>query len=409
MRDNPQRLAWTVLLAAFASFCALVIGIPLGIRWYRLNAMNAEKTSVTSVHGTVLAQPRNASIAIPITDGSTTDVEEATRITTDNTSQAILTFFNDSTLTLYGNTSVAIQYARSPRFSDSQQPDTIIVELESGRVRAAPSDRSNPTGTQGLRFEIHSPEAIATLGEGSYSVEVNSQETQVTTRLGLAQLVAKGHSVVLKTGERAIVEAGQPPSDPLPAEKNLLVNGDFSQPLEGSWEMYRVVPPGGVVTTTLKSETSDLQTALQFQSTGQDNLHSEIGIIQPINRSVQDFDSLRIQLDVRIEQQSLPGGGTMGSEFPLMIHLAYKDTDGGDRGWYYGFYYVPASENWILFDTPDNSSRRIVRQLWYPFESPNLLESLGAAKPVYLKYIRLYASGWLYDTYVANVTLLAQE
>jgi hypothetical protein len=118
---------------------------------------------------------------------------------------------------------------------------------------------------------------------------------------------------------------------------------------------------------------------------------------------------LRVQLDVRINQQSLPGGGTLGSEFPLMVHLAYDDAEGNDRDWYYGFYYEPGPKDWILYDTADNSSRRIVRYLWYPFESLNLLDSLGPAKPVYLKFIRVYSSGWLYDAYVTNVTLLAQE
>jgi hypothetical protein len=38
-----------------------------------------------------------------------------------------------------------------------------------------------------------------------------------------------------------------------------------------------------------------------------------------------------------------------------------------------------------------------------------LLDTLGTSKPVHLKYIRLYGSGWLYDAYVTNVTLLAQD
>ena len=410
MRNNPDRLAWTVLLLAFATFCTLVVGIPLGIRSYLLNAMNTEQISITSVHGTVVAQLRTPSVPIPVTDGATIEVEEGARIKTDSTSQAILTFFNDSILTLYGDTSAVISYSRSPRFGGSQQPDTIVVELETGRVRAAPSMRRESDPAAGLRFEISSPGAVAALGEGSYSVEVtDAKQTQVTTRVGLARLSAGGQTVVLASGERAVVAEGQPPSGPLPAEQNLLANGDFSRPLQGTWDVYRIQPPSGAVTTTLKAVTTGIQTALQLQSNGQDNLHSEIGIIQRVDKNVLDFESLRVQLDVRINQQSLAGGGTLGSEFPLMIHLAYKDAEGSDHDWYYGFYYTPAARDWILNDTPDNSSRRVVRYLWYPFESPNLLDSLGASKPSSLKFVRVYASGWLYDAYVTNVTLLAQE
>ncbi len=403
MRNNPERLAWVVLLLAFATFCVLAVAIPLGVRWYLLNSMTAEVTAVTSVRGTVLAETRKANLPIPITDGSTAEVEEGVIITTDDTSQAILTFFNDSTLTLYSETRVQIQRARTPRFGWSHRPDTIVVDLERGRIRVATTSRS------GLLFEVRSPQAVINLSEGSFSIEVGDEGTQITARSGRAQLVAADEMVRLTAGERSMVYPGEAPSPPLPAEQNLLVNGDFSAPLEEVWEVYNVEPPGGVVTTSVRIIELGNRYAVVFRSQGQDNLHSEVGIVQEVNKSVQDFDSLRIQLDVRLDRQSLPGGGTLGSEFPVMIHLAYKDADGNDRDWYHGFYYVPPSENWLLFNSPDNSSERVARFLWYPYESVNLLDSLGTAKPVYIKYIRIYASGWIYDSLIADVALLAQD
>jgi hypothetical protein len=404
MHNNPERLAWTVLLLAFTTFCVLAVAIPFGVRWYLLNATTAEMTAVTSVRGTVLAQMREANVPIPITDGSTTEVEEASRIVTDSTSQAILTFFNDSTLTLYGETSVRVGRACTPRFSVGRRPDTIIVELERGRVRVASTSQND------FLFEIHAPQSLISLGEGSYSIEVDDEGTQITARQGQAQLVAADDTVRLATGERATIRRGESPSPPLPAEQNLLANSDFSAPLEGVWDVYYVDEPvSGVVTTTVQAIEIGNRQALEFRSQGQDNLHSEVGIIQEVNRSVQDFESLRIQMDVSLEQQSLPGGGTLGSEFPIMIHLAYKDTHGNDRDWYHGFYFVPPPENWLLYDAPDNSSERIARVLWYPYESVNLLDSLGTTKPVYIKYIRIYASGWIYQARIADVTLLAQD
>lgn len=403
MRNNPERLAWTVLLLAFTAFCVLAVAIPLGVRWYLLNAMTAEVTALTSVRGTVLAEMREANLPVPVTDGSTTEIEEATRITTDSTSQAILTFFNDSTLTLYGETSVRVEQARTRRFGLGRRPDTIVVELESGRVRAAATSRSD------LLFEVHSPQAKVRLGEGSFSMEVNENGTQVTARLGEAQLIAAETVVSLATGERSMVRPNEAPSSPLPAEQNLLVNGDFSEPLDGVWDVYKVEPPSGVVTTTVETLELGNRKVLGFGSEGEDSLHSEIGIIQEVDRSVQDFDSLRIQLEVRLERQSLPGGGTLGSEFPIMVHLAYKDANGNDRDWYRGFYYVSPPEDWLLYDTPDNSSERVARFLWYPYESVNLLDSLGTNKPIYIKYIRIYASGWIYQAQIADVALLAQD
>ncbi len=403
MRNNPERLAWTVMLFAFAIFCILVVAVPLGVRWYILNATNSKTTAVTSIRGTVLVEKPYTTQPVPIVDGDTQDVDEATRIVTDGTSQAVLTFFNDSTVTLYGQTTARIERARVPRFAWSQNPDTITIHLEQGRVRVAPS------GSSQLTFEVRSPQGVVSLGEGSFSIEVSEEGTEVTARAGWAQLVAAEEVVRLSAGERSLVSPGKAPSPPLPAEQNLLANGDFSAPLADAWEVYRVEPPGGVVTTSAKIAQVDGREGLRFVSEGEDNLHSEIGIIQQVNESVQDFDSLRIQLDVRLDRQSLPGGGTLGSEFPVMVHLAYKDAEGNDRDWYHGFYYVPAPENWVINNAPDNSNERVARIFWYPYESVNLLDSLGTTKPIYIKYIRIYASGWLYDAVVTDVALLAQD
>jgi hypothetical protein len=403
MHNNPERLAWTVLLLAFTAFCVLAVAIPLGVRWYFLNAMTAETTAVTSVRGTVLAEMRKANLPVPITDGSTIEVEEASRITTDSTSQAILTFFNDSTLTLYGETAVRLEQARTPRFGVGRRPDTIVVDLERGRVRIASTSQSD------LLFEVRSPQGLISLDGGSYSIEANDDGTQITARQGQAHLTAGGEAVRLATGERAMINLGGSPSPPLPAEQNLLVDGDFSAPLDGVWEVYNVEPASGVVTTSVQIIDVNNRKALEFRSGGQDNLHSEVGIIQEVQKSVQDFESLRVQMDVSVVQQCLPGGGTLGSEFPIRIHLAYKDIHGNDRDWYHGFYFTPPPENWILYSAPDNSSERIARVLWYPYESVNLLDSLGTNKPVYIKYIRIYASGWIYQARIADVALLAQD
>ena len=76
-----------------------------------------------------------------------------------------------------------------------------------------------------------------------------------------------------------------------------------------------------------------------------------------------------------------------------MLHVAYKDAAGNDRDWFHGFYFEPPPENYILYNQPDNSSERIARFVWYPYESVNLLTTLGPAKPVFVKSIRIYASG----------------
>ena len=56
MHNKPERIAWTVLWIAFIFFCILVISIPLGIRYYLLNAMVEQETQLQRIEGTILVQ-----------------------------------------------------------------------------------------------------------------------------------------------------------------------------------------------------------------------------------------------------------------------------------------------------------------------------------------------------------------
>jgi hypothetical protein len=402
---NPQRAAWIILSSAFTTCCLLAVLIPLSVYWYVTTATEPFSTSVTSVRGVVLIGNPVAELSTSLTDGNSTSVQESTEIATDDTSQAILTFFDDSTLTLYSNTSIILTETRLPRFDSlSSLPARISIEVKQGRVRAT-SARNRET----LDFNISSPHALIQLNQGSFSIETDAELTQVTTRLGQAEVTGDGQTVLLIDGQRAVVQVGNPPSPPLPSAQNLLKNSNFERSdFAETWEIYDINLTEGVTTTV---DVVDFlgRPVLQLQSQGQDNIHTETGVIQQVNKDVRDFQSLRVFADVRLLRQSLPGGGQLGSEFPIMLHVAYKDANNNDRDWFHGFYYSPAPENYILYDQPDNSSEPIARYIWYPYESVNLLTTLGPAKPVYIKSIRIYTSGWIYDAMVSNISLLAQE
>ena len=93
-RKNPEQLAWIVLSTAFTIFCLLTILIPVGVRSYIINATDPFSTEVTSVRGTVLIGDPTAKLSPSLTDGNTTTIEESFEVSTNETSQAILTFFD---------------------------------------------------------------------------------------------------------------------------------------------------------------------------------------------------------------------------------------------------------------------------------------------------------------------------
>lgn len=404
MRSNPERMAWVVLLTCFGVFCSLTLLVPASIYWYIINSTIPLRTELTSVRGIVLIDNPDVELSFSVLDGQTVPLEESLTVSTNNTSQAILTFTDDSSLTMYGDTTVVLHEAHEPRFGISSNPTYILVDVQRGRVRATASqEREN------LSFDINTPNAIVELDQGSFSVEVSEKGTQVTTRLGQAEVIGEDKSVRLNQGQRAVVGPEIPLSDPLPSAQNLLSDSNFNQSFTDTWEIYAINLNEEEVTTTAGVADFQDQFVLRLQSEGQDNIHTEVGVIQAVEKDVRDFQSLRIFAEVRLINQSLPGGGQLGSEFPIMLHVAYKDAEGNDRDWFHGFYYQPAPDNYILYDQPDNSSERVARFIWYPYESVNLLTTLGPTKPAFIKSIRIYASGWIYDAMVANISLLAEE
>jgi hypothetical protein len=403
MKSNPERTAWIILLTAFGTFCFLTLFIPASIYWYATNSTDPLTTELTSVRGIVLIGEPEAELSSSVTDGNTVPLEESPTVVTNDTSQAILTFADDSTLTMYGDTTIILLEAQEPRFAISPNPTKILVEVLNGRVRATAS-RSR----EDLNFDIQTPDASVELDQGSFSIEVTEKGTQVITRLGQADVMNGDKTVTLNQGQRAVADQDSGLSEPLPAAQNLLSDGSFNPSFTDSWDTY-TIDLTDVVTTTAEVVVFQGRSVLSLRSDGEDNVHTEIGVSQQVNKDVRDFQSLRIFAEVLLVNQSLQGGGQLGSEFPIMIHVAYKDADGNDRDWFHGFYYSPPPDNYIIYDQPDNSSERIARFIWYPYESVNLLTTLGPAKPSFIESIRIYASGWIYDALVANISLLAEE
>jgi hypothetical protein len=124
---------------------------------------------------------------------------------------------------------------------------------------------------------------------------------------------------------------------------------------------------------------------------------------------VRDFDRLEVALDVKVELQSLSGGGLLSSEFPLIIRLDYKDLWGNDKFWTHGFYYQNNAGYPIAPDPwGQPSGEQVPQAVWYPYESGNLIELLGENRPAHITGLTVYASGWNYDSLVSEIQLVVE-
>jgi hypothetical protein len=408
---TPEGRAWAILLTAFAVFCLLVVTIPLGIRWHVRNATVTQESILEDpIDGAVYVQEPRGTALIAVTQRHE-HIPEGATIATDERLRAFLRLFDGSTLTLYNNTRIVLERARTPRYATSPRANQILIRIERGRVAigvASPLERA-------LHMEIVTPHSDIELQEGSFSVVVDENETQLTIRPirpGEATVKAGNEIRQFTSGRCRIVSgpggsAGMQIEGPLPPEQDMIVNGSFAALLDRGWEEpekqkqdpddplgeIRIAPLGG-------------KTVLSFERLGA-KTHGETSITQRVGKDIRDFSSLRLTFEVLVSYQSLPGGGYRSTEFPVMIELRYQDPMGTPRSLYWGFYYLDPGtgpEWW-----PMVNGLKVVQGEWYLFETDNLMQTMGDTRPAYIESIRVYASGWDWDSAITNVSLLVQE
>jgi len=407
--------AWLVVWTAFAIFCILTVSIPLSIRWFWLTATVEQEVTLEVIAGTVAYKENGQGAWLAVDQKQ--QLGEGDVVRTDDTSRALLTFRQDgSTVTIFPRTVVTLTQVRRKRFSTPADYITLeqglirreelgskgesrIEEVSRTRIAVAPHlETVSP-----LTFTVKTPHATAWLHpDGSYSVEVDARGTQLTVRTGSGNVAAGGQVQPLAAGERAEVLAGQQPRLQQ-ASRQLIANGDFSRGLAG-WIQYSDLEKKDDVPAGLELLTDDTGPVVAFRRYGSRNSHADVSLVQPINRDVSDFVSLKLSLDVYITYQSLSGGGYQGSEYPTIIRLRYRDAEGGEVVFVRGFYI----HNQANFST--TNGEQIPQNFWYGYESKNLLSMLDglSPRPFYLISISVGASGWDFESRIRSISLVGE-
>lgn len=416
MRKNPERLAWIVLLAALFSCVGLAVAIPLGIRHYILYS-RVEQSVLLEVHRGPLrvtlagrGQPEAAS-------EDRTEIPRRTVVATDSTAGRIVMHARGdgesivATAQLYDNTEVVLLSAQSPRFAVSGLAHQIVLEVRAGRVRInVSSDEARPTSV-----EVRTPVGIGRLAEGRYEVRIIDATAQITVIDGQAEVVhGTGAVASLGTAERAIMDSDRIVG-PLPAARNLIANGDFAAPVGDEWVPYNVgIEFEGQPLGRVKRTEIDGRSVAVIERTGIG--HAETGITQRLDADVRDFSSLRLHVLLRIEDHNVPVCGSLGSECPLMIKIAYEDATGADQEWLQGFYLhpdpnTPGNQPFCVVCTVPYEHLRVPDDTWYTFDSDSLIPLLSrnGNVPTMIKSMTVYASGHAYRSAIAEIDLIGQE
>ena len=387
---GTQALAWAALLVAVAVFVAGVVFVPRGVVELLGVIRESAATRAEVIEGTVLYQQLTA----PTWQQLAPDVklDEGTRVRTDDRSRVFLTLADGSTAMLYTNTEIGLQRTQIGRFNRAVQ-DTVL-RLFAGRA------------TVGIARHLLDPERTVTvlagtsrldLAEGSFRLELDAE--------GVAELsVRTGHAIVFQGDRRVRIGAGQRArlgerigvQAPLPLERHLIADSLFDRPLsDTAWRSFVVTEAG--IQGAVAQDGGTLRFVRGDDSTPIDR-HGESGIAQELNRDLRDYVSLHLRADVRSDYQSLSGGGTAGTEYPLMIRLTYLDAQGREQIWARGFYYQNDEGLSVKL------GQQVERGAWHTYANPNLLQEIQPT-PVYLRRIEVLGSGWAYDAALRRIEL----
>jgi hypothetical protein len=179
------------------------------------------------------------------------------------------------------------------------------------------------------------PHGRIELGAGSYQIAVTAEQTAITVRRPARRCSSR--RTILRWLSLRVCVPGSPATaiadKPVVATENLLRNGNFTQDMRDSWESYVIaqnVTPGKVSIME-----RDGQRVAYLCARG-DNVPTEVGIRQFIDKEVNVYDRLVLQLDVKLLFQSLSGAGYLSSEYPLRVEVNYTDIYGKQLAWGHG-------------------------------------------------------------------------
>jgi hypothetical protein len=350
---------------------------------------------------------------------SQTEIGPRSQVQGDDDADALLLFYHPdkpdapiATIQLYGNTQLEVDYAGTPRFAASKLPHRMEI-----RVIRAPNMQPSLFGNaRSVELLVDTPEGAVRLEEGAFRLEVDAQQTTLIVNAGRAVVSdpMTGDSLVLVPLQRTQITASGVGEIYIGA-RDLLSgrNGDFEDPLEGTWEVYQdwfnPDEGGGVV---IQTQLGDNQRIVTFERAGAS--HAETGIRLELDQDLREVESLRVRARVRISTQTLPVCGSVGTECPMMIRIYYLDREsGGVREWLQGFYaregddapFCTVCRDW----KPEHI--KIPQDIWYDYESPDLLPLLAAqgTKPAALQSIEIYASGWTYGAAIDDIAILVGD
>ena len=388
-----ERRAWLILWVAFATFCALVFAaVKFGVD-YVSSAQIDQGAQITASRGQpVFTLPGTTDKTLL---GARTELGVGTILSLDRSSpsSADVQLFDDSRIKVLGGASVELTRMEVGRFINQH---SVVLTQSSGPIRYA----------TGGPIEVLVPSGLVQLGaHGDYTIWIDGETTRVLVYGGEARVSASGAAVTVAEGRQAEIDAQHQVHPPTARQTPLLTNADFAQH-DQNWE------PLDVLNTKLDVNGSRFwvpgpadipqSTALRVVRESLKSEHGETVLFQKLDRDVSYFRHLYLQAMVRVDYADLSGGGTLNSEYPMMMRLKYEGPVEGTRpDWTVGFYYSNQDGRTV----PDWLGKLWPQGEWQPYQV-DLMQAEPSSVPYRLLEFAVMGQGHSYDARIANISLI---
>lgn len=414
-----QRLAWAVITAGFVAFCLLVVGgLWAGFNYYVAQPNEPHKAGVQRAHGSKL-EVRHAGqkTAVLVTDR--TDLVEGDTVQTDDSTDALITLFDRSTIQLSYNSSLTLQRMRSSRFQTHAK--YFKLALNSGQLRIA-SYVKEPYDEMKMLVNTADDAVSVSLNPDSVAVinvvdpPVAGVRLTASTAGGTIYVKGSGPWQEVGTGAMVRVPADNSPLAVVPAANELIANGNFKQSSENpnsvaaGWRTsFTPAPPitaPVVITVSQQASGAPVPFVRLKRDPLADGLPTdavEVRLRQEINQPVSYYQKLDCTVRAQIIDQTFVGPGI----YPLTVRVTYADADGKEGFWNHSFYALSSVQTFPA----GSAATALERGDWSPAGELNaqyqwdLMQQ--SPRPARITAVELIVTGYSFNVSATNISLNA--
>lgn len=388
-----RRVTWAAVAVAIAIWLVLTLA---GARWaasslYQWTA--AAPTVVERLGGVALYREADGRAEVSAREGML--VFDGDELATSFGSLATLRTFDGALIDLYPNARLRVDAAGIGRVN--RDATRLTMTLVGGAARLSIPHMADKRHT----VNVASPHGAAAFVPGEYTLRVGPDGTRISVWEGRIAAAVGGEIVEINPGQKIILWADRSQYTVTDVLENVLPNSDFAQGAErwegweereqgradvpGRWEIVAPSGPGAPAH------------ALRVWRTSQVDAHNETGLRQGLGRDVSGARQISIRGSVKIDGASLSGGGYLGSEYPIMVRVRFRDSRGVEQAWTQGFYYANPENR------PTPIGVRVERGVWTPFEA-DLTGLFGPMSAI--ETLEAFGSGHTFDASIGAIALL---